>query len=147
MQLFKDHDVDPLKDIAVVHISENVAWEALKRGDVAALGTTYTIFLRLREREKTLEPGAFRVIARGPDLPNDVLIAGTHVDQAIVETVRRAFETHAQELINATLTGEDNQKYKGMRFLTRIDDSDYAYVRAMYATIGYPEYAEFVEAK
>ena len=147
MQLLKDYGVDPRQDITPVHISENVAWEALKRGDIAALGTTNSIFLRLRDKENVLEPGAFRVIARGPDLPNDVLIAGTHVDNSIVEKVRHAFETHAQELIKAILTGEDNQKYMGMQFLTRIDDSDYTYVRAMYTTIGYPEYSEFVEAK
>ncbi|MGH8058194.1 MAG: phosphate/phosphite/phosphonate ABC transporter substrate-binding protein [Candidatus Entotheonellia bacterium] len=147
MQLLKDYGVDPLKDIQPLHISENVAWEALKRGDIAALGTTYTIYLRLRSKEKALEPGAFRVIARGPDLPNDVLLAGPHVDKGIMEKVRQAFETHTRELIQAILLGEDNQKYAGMKFLTRIDDRDYNYVRAMYATIGYPEYAEFVEAK
>ena len=31
-----------------------------------------------------------------------------------------------------------------MRFRTNVQDSDYDYVRSMYATIGYPEYAEFV---
>lgn len=147
MQLLKDYGVDPLKDIEAVHISENVAWEALKRGDIAALGTTNSVFQRLREKEKALERGAFRVIARGPDLPNDVLIAGTHVEKAIVDKVRHAFETHAAALIEALLTGEDNQKYSEMKFLTQVDDSDYAYVRAMYATIGYPQYADFVEAK
>lgn len=147
MQLLKHYGVDPLKDIEVLHIAENVAWEALKRGDIAALGTTNSVFQRLREKEKALEPGAFRVIARGPDLPNDVLIAGTHVEKAIVDKVRHAFETHAAALIEAILTGEDNQKYAGMKFLTQVDDSDYASVRAMYATIGYPQYADFVEAK
>jgi phosphonate transport system substrate-binding protein len=64
-----------------------------------------------------------------------------------VNLVRRAFETQAPELIKAILTGEDNQKYTGMQFLTRVDDSDYTDMRAMYTTIGYPEYSEFVEAK
>ena len=31
-----------------------------------------------------------------------------------------------------------------MMFLPTVKDSDYNYVRAMYRTIGYPEYAEFV---
>jgi phosphonate transport system substrate-binding protein len=42
------------------------------------------------------------------------------------------------------LKGEDTQKYQGMHFLAAIEDRDYDYVRSMYATIGYPEYAEFV---
>lgn len=147
MQLLKDYDVDPLQDIGPLHVGDNVAWEALKRGDVAAIGTTYTVFERLRRMENKLEPGAFRVIARGPDLPNDVLIAGPHVDKGIVDRIRQAFETHGRQMIEAILAGEDNQKYLGMKFLTGVDDNDYGYVRAMYATIGYPEYSEFVEAK
>jgi len=147
MQLLKDYGIDPLKDIQALHVGDNIAWEALKRGDVAAIGTTYTVFLRLRDKEPALEPGAFRVIARGPDLPNDVLIAGPYVDQGIVANVRKAFETHPHRLIEAILAGEDNQKYTGMKFLTRIDDSDYRSVRTMYSTIGYPEYSEFVEVK
>jgi len=31
-----------------------------------------------------------------------------------------------------------------MRFISNIKDSDYNYVRSMYATIGYPEYSDFV---
>ena len=33
---------------------------------------------------------------------------------------------------------------KGMKFISSVKDSDYNYVREMYATIGYPQYAEFV---
>jgi phosphonate transport system substrate-binding protein len=147
MQLLKDHGIDSLKDIGALHVGDNIAWEELKRGDVATIGTTYTVFLRLRGTEKELEPGALRVIARGPDLPNDVLIAGPHVDKGIVDKVRKAFDAHPRRLMEAILVGEDNQKYEGMKFLTRVDDSDYSDVRAMYTTVGYPEFSEFVEAK
>lgn len=143
MQLLKDSGIDPLKDIQPQHVSTNVGWESLKRGHVAAWGNTYSIFLRLRDKEKQLEPAAFRVIARGPDLPNDPLLAGNHVDKSIVEKLRKAFQTRSQELIQAILTGQDNQKYKGMKFLTGLEDRDYDYVRAMYATIGQPQYAKF----
>ena len=98
----------------------------------------------LRDKEKRLEPAAFRVIARGPDLPNDPLLAGAHVDKKLVESVRQAFLNRSQELIQAILTGKDTQKYKGMKFLTRIEDRDYDYVRVMYATIGHTQYAQFV---
>jgi phosphonate transport system substrate-binding protein len=43
---------------------------------------------------------------------------------------------HAEELMSAILTGEDNQKFKGGFFLTNVQDSDYDYVRSMYGTIG-----------
>jgi phosphonate transport system substrate-binding protein len=144
MQLLRDGGLDPLKDIQAQHVGANVGWEALKRGDVAAFGMTDSNFLVLRDKEKQLEPAAFRVIARGPDLPNDPLLAGTHVDKKLVETVRQTFLNRSQELIKAILTGKDTQKYKGMKFLTRIEDRDYDYVRAMYATIGHTQYAQFV---
>jgi phosphonate transport system substrate-binding protein len=31
-----------------------------------------------------------------------------------------------------------------MHFLAKLEDGDYDYVRSMYATIGQPQYAEFV---
>ena len=142
-QVLADYGV-ALDDIEVIHTSRNIAWESLKRGDVAAIGMNYGKFVAIRAGETAFEPGAFKVIGRGPDLPNDVLVAGTHVDPAVVEALRTAFVEHSDELVAAILTGEDNQKYAGMKFIAEVDDSDYDYVRAAYATIGYPEYAEFV---
>lgn len=133
-----------LADVQPMHVSINVAWEALKRGDIAAMGMNHGNFMKLRGKEKDFPPGAFRVIARGPDLPNDVLMAGAHVDKKVVEKVRDAFATHSDKLIDAILVGEDNQKYLGMRFIPGIKDSDYDYVRSMYRTIGHPEFSNFV---
>ncbi|MGD9535574.1 MAG: PhnD/SsuA/transferrin family substrate-binding protein [Alphaproteobacteria bacterium] len=144
MQALADLGIDPRVDIEALHVDRKVAWEGLKRGDVAAIGINYGKFLELRDKEADLPPGAFRVIARSPDLPNDMLLAGSHVSAETVETVRKAFVDASDALVAAILTGEDNQKYKGMKFLAGIEDKDYDYVRSMYATIGYPQYAEFV---
>ncbi len=144
MQVLADNGIDPRRDIEAMHVDKNVAWEALKRGDIAAIGMNMGKFSLQREKEKQLEPGAFKVIARGPDLPNDVLLVGTHVDKAVVEKVRQTFSDNSQELITTILIGQDNEKYKGMKFLPNIQDSDYNYVRSMYVTIGYPAYAQFV---
>jgi len=133
-----------MDDIEEIHTSSNIAWEALKNGDVAAIGMNHGKFLRVRDGDHTIEPGAFRVIARGPDLPNDLLVAGSHVDPAAVETVRTAIAANSDALVAAILVGEENAKYAGMRFLPEVNDSDYDYVRSMYATIGFPEYAGFV---
>lgn len=145
MQLMKDEGLEPTRDLQAVHTSIKLGWEALKRGDVAAMATTNDKFLKLRASEKDLEPGSFRVIARSRDLPNDVLLVRPGVKPEIVERLRQAFSEHSKELVSAILQGEDNQKYQGMKFLAGIKDSDYDYVRAMYVTIGYPKLAEFVE--
>lgn len=144
MQVLADYGIDPRASLQAMHVHRNVAWEGLKRGDVAAAGMNYGYILKFRAGEKSLEPGAFKVIARGPDLPNDVLMAGKHVDAKVVETVRKAFVDHSKDLVAAILTGEDNQKYKGMKFLPDVKDSDYDYVRSMYRTIGFPQFADFV---
>lgn len=143
MQLIKDAGLDPLRDVQAQHVGTNVGWEALKRGDVAAFGMTYSNFLSLRDKDKQ-EPGAFRVIARGADLPNDPVVTGSHVDKKLIERIKTAFQNHSQELIAAILKGKDTQKYKGMKFLTRIEDRDYDQVRAMYQTIGQKQFAAFV---
>ncbi|MGB0684315.1 MAG: PhnD/SsuA/transferrin family substrate-binding protein [Magnetovibrionaceae bacterium] len=143
MQLIADGGLSR-GDIQPMHVSIKVGFEALKRGDVAAFATTNDKFLKLRKNEAELAAGAFKVIARGRDLPNDVLMAARHMDEATVKKIRSVFVDHSDDLVAAILTGEDNKKYTGMKFLAGVKDSDYDYVRSMYATIGYPQFAEFV---
>jgi len=145
MQILADNGLDPLKDVEVLHTSVDLGWQSLKRGDVAAWGMTTDKFIKLRAKDGEMEPGAFKVIARGPDLPNDVLLAAPHVDEATIAVVTKTFVDHSSELIQAILTGDDNKKYRGMKFLSSIKDADYNYVRSMYTTIGYPKFAVFVE--
>lgn len=147
IQVLADNGLDVSKEIEVINTKLPVAWEALKKGDVAAVGMNHLNFLKLRKKEMEaggLQPGAFRVVGRGPDLPNDVLMVGSHVEDDVVTTVRDAFANNSDALIAAILKGDDNQKYKGMAFLTNIKDEDYDYVRSMYATAGYPEYSNFI---
>lgn len=145
MQILKDHGIDPLTQVEIAHIdSYKTAWEALKRGDVQAFGTTDDKFLSLREKEAELPPGAFRVLARSGDLPNDVLLARADLDRALVERIVGVLRDHSDELISAILAGEDNQKYRGMKFLTGVSDRDYDPVRAMYRTAGYVQFARFI---
>jgi len=145
MQLLADYGLAPAKQVKPMHVNRNIAHEALKRGDVAAIGVNYRSWTdRVRAKDTDLPPGAFKVIARGPDLPNDLLLAGPHVDKAVVEKVRTVFGERSDDLIAAILKGEDNQKYKGMKFLPGVKDADYDYVRQAYATIGYPQYSDFV---
>lgn len=129
------------KDYQPQIISRNVAVEALIRGDIAAVGMNFGHLQRIREK---MPDQPFTVIARGRDLPNDILIAGPHVPAAIVDRMRDAFADHSKELLAAVLTGEDNQKYAGGHFLRTVEDKDYDYVRSMYRTIGVETFAKFV---
>ncbi|WP_411991391.1 PhnD/SsuA/transferrin family substrate-binding protein [Agarivorans sp. DSG3-1] len=147
IQALADAGLNPAKDVDMINTKVPVLWESLKKGDVSAIGINHLKFISLRNKEIEkggLQPGEFRVVARGPDLPNDVLMAGSHINDKMFQTMQQAFVNHSDELVAAILKGEDNQKYAGMRFLTGIKDSDYNYVRAMYATAGYPEYSDFI---
>jgi phosphonate transport system substrate-binding protein len=95
--------------------------------------------------QRRFPDAVFKVIARGRDLPNDMILAGPHVADDTVARVRRVFSENSDALIAAILLGPDeNQKFQGMRFVPSITDRDYNYVRKMYATIGQPQFADFV---
>ncbi|MFT6903537.1 MAG: phosphonate transport system substrate-binding protein [Oleiphilaceae bacterium] len=148
VQALADAGLNPQKDVEIVHTKVPILWESLKRGDLAGIGINHLKFLALRDKEAAREgglpPGAFRVVARGPDLPNDVLMAGAHVDDKVVAAFRKALVENSDRLVSAILTGDDNQKFRGMRFITGLKDSQYNYIRKMYATAGYPEYSDFI---
>jgi phosphonate transport system substrate-binding protein len=142
IQLLADLGLKPGQDVQILHINRNVGVEAMKRGDVAAIGINRTDLPGLAKRHPDV---TFKVIARGRDLPNDVLLAGTHVPDAVVAQMKKVFSDNSEALIDAVLLGPDeNQKFKGMRFIPSISDKDYNYVRKMYATIGQAQYASFV---
>ena len=148
MQLLADHGLDPLRDIKSLHISRHdrgAAWQALKQGKVAAIGMNHAKLVDMRDHDPDLKPGAFRFIARGPDLPNDVLLVGRQMPSQKVKHLRQVFVDHEAELIQAILRGQDNQKYQGMKIITPVKDSDYDYVRSMYRTIGFPRFSEFIK--
>ncbi|MBS9476944.1 PhnD/SsuA/transferrin family substrate-binding protein [Ancylobacter radicis] len=130
------------KDYEGVIISRNVAAEALIRGDIAAIGLN---FGHLNSIRKAFPNAAFAVVARGRDLPNDILVARKDIPEDVYVKVREAFLKHGNELMSAVIEGEDNKKFKGGIFITDIKDSDYDYVRSMYRTIGVENFSSFVE--
>lgn len=141
MWLLEEQGLDPRKDIRAMHVAKKVGWEALKRGDVDALGIKHSQFLAFRDAEEAMEPAAFRVILRGPDLPDDVLVAGPHVSTEVREKIAKVFSENTREIVAAILKGSGNTKYRGMKFLAQVKDSDYNVVRKMYSMIGYHEFA------
>ncbi|MFC5584205.1 PhnD/SsuA/transferrin family substrate-binding protein [Nitratireductor kimnyeongensis] len=114
-------------------ISRNVAAEAMIRGDVQAIGMNEGHLSSIRE---AFPDKSFTVVARGRDLPNDVLVARKDADPEAIAAIKKAFVEQSDKLMAAVLKGDDNQKYKGGFFLNEVSDSDYDYVRSMYATIG-----------
>jgi len=132
-QILADFGLGYNPDYKAQIISRNVAVEALIRGDIHAVGMNEGHLRRIRAAFPDV---AFSVVARGRDLPNDILVARRDADPAMVEKVRDAFLNDGKDLIAAVIKGEDNNKYEGGFFLTSIEDSNYDFVRSMYNTIG-----------
>jgi phosphonate transport system substrate-binding protein len=140
-QVLADAGLKYNTDYTAEIIKRNVAVEAMIRGDVQAVGMNLTHLRSVREKF----PGQkFAVVGRGPDLPNDILIAAPYVKPEVVETVRKAFLEKGDVLMSGVLKGEDTQKYDGGYFVATVNDKDYDNVRAMYGTIGVPEFSTFL---
>ncbi|MFW2544839.1 PhnD/SsuA/transferrin family substrate-binding protein [Primorskyibacter sp. 2E107] len=143
MQALADHGIDPVNDIERTHTSKNIAFEALKHGDVDAIGMNAGSFMSIRAKEETLPYGFFKMIARSGDLPNDMIMVGAHVPQDAAMMVREAILENKAQIIAGITAHEENDKYIGMD-LVAINDGAYDYVRAMYANAGYPQFDAFI---
>jgi phosphonate transport system substrate-binding protein len=146
--IFKANNFDPTKDFQITHLSSELGYTALKRGDVVAWCTSQDIYARLRNKDPESTSGTYRVIARGPDLPNDVLIAGAHVEPAIVEKLKATFrnpEAVKKLLAALSVTPKGANQHKLASFLPDIKDSDYDYIRQGYIAIGQPQFAKHGE--
>ncbi len=143
MQVLADHGIDPVNDIEKTHTSRNIAHEALKAGDVDAIGSNANSWLNVRNKETDLPYGFFKMIARSGDLPNDMIMVGAHVPQDAAMKVRDAILENKDQIIAGIVAHEENDKYVGMD-LVAIEDSAYDYVRSMYSNAGFPQFDNFI---
>lgn len=144
MQLMADYGVNPVNDIERVHTARNIAHEALKAGDVAAIGINEGSWISsARDNDTSVPYGYFRVLARSGDLPNDMIMAGAHVPAEVQTMIRDAIIVNKDQIITAITSHEENDKYIGMDLVT-IDDANYDIVRSMYTTAGYPQFDNFI---
>jgi phosphonate transport system substrate-binding protein len=141
-QLLASIGLMPNKDYEALNIHRGVSIEALLKGDVDAIAVGSSHLVNIRDK---FPDAGLRVAARGPDLPNDVLVAGAHVPTEKVEQIRAAFVNNAKQLMDAALKGEENKKYVGGQFIPTVEDVDYEYVRQAYITVGAESLAKFID--
>lgn len=143
MQLLADYGIDPVNDIEKTHTARNIAHEALKNGDVAAIGMNAGSFMGVRAKDTGVPYGFYKMIARSGDLPNDMIMVGSHVPVETANAVRDAILDNKGAIIAGITAHEENDKYVGMD-LVAIEDSAYNYVRSMYTNAGYPQFDSFI---
>lgn len=138
-QIFVENNIDPMEDLTV-HTVGNTVHEALRRGDVDAVGIgchDYEEFMATED-----DPSQFVLIEQGEILPPDVIMASDSVSDETVQLVEDTFVENFDELLEAMLEGEDNAKFEGANLVT-VDDADYDVVRSMYEAIGATDFTEF----
>lgn len=128
-------------DYEPVFLKRNVAMEALIKGEIAAIGLNRTHIDQITEK---FPDQKLRVLLKGAELPNDVLLASPKVSVEVVSAVRKTFAEHGEELLAAITSTEENEKYIGGSFNATVTDADYDVVRKMFNTVGVTEFNEFV---
>ncbi|MCZ8336076.1 MAG: PhnD/SsuA/transferrin family substrate-binding protein [Rhodobacteraceae bacterium] len=139
--LLADAGLTYATDYEPVFLNRNVAVEALIKGEIAGIGLNRTHIDSITEK---FPDQKFRVLVKGDQLPNDVLLASADVAPEVVETVRKTFAEQGDAILAAVTTTEENAKYIGGSFNATVTDADYDVVRLMYRNIGITEFAEFV---
>lgn len=129
-------------DYEPVFLKRNVAMEAMISGEIAAIGLNAT---HISQIEKKFPDQKLRVLVKGPELPNDVLLASATVKPEVVDAVRKAFTDHGADLLAAITSTEENEKYIGGSFTATVTDADYDNVRKMYENVGVTEFSQFLE--
>jgi phosphonate transport system substrate-binding protein len=129
------------QDYEPVFLKRNIAMEALIKGDIAAIGLNRTHIDQITE---AFPDQKLRVLVKGDELPNDVLLASAKVPADVVDAVRKTFAEHGDALIAAITQTEENEKYVGGSFNATVSDADYDNVRKMFEAVGVTEFTEFV---
>lgn len=128
-------------DYEPVFLNRNVAVEALINGEIAGIGLNRTHIDSITEKSPDQ---AFRVLVKGEQLPDDILLASSKVAPEVVDVVRKTFSEHGKEILAALTSTEENAKYIGGRFNPTVTNSDYDVVRKMFTNIGITEFTAFV---
>jgi phosphonate transport system substrate-binding protein len=128
-------------DYQPVFLNRNVAVEALIKGEIAGIGLNRT---HIDSIAKKFPDQKFRVLVKGEQLPDDILLASAKVSPEVVETVRNTFADHGEEILSALISTEENAKYIGGRFNPTVTNADYDVVRKMFENIGIAEFTKFV---
>ncbi|MBD2156857.1 PhnD/SsuA/transferrin family substrate-binding protein [Leptolyngbya sp. FACHB-16] len=134
-KLLIDAGIDPQTDIQVQMLGDEGSVEALKQGKVDAWGGSavdYKDFL-----ESTTN--TFPVLIEGSPLPNDIFIASSSLDAAVIHVMRERMLVNQQQLVEAI--AQHHTKYKGSQ-LTLAKDEDYDLVRDVYLAVGQGDFVQ-----
>lgn len=132
-KLLLDAGLNPNSNVEILFL-EDKGLEALQKGDVDAWAVSVSRYEKTL-REAGLSTLAFPVIAQGPTLPSDVLVASNNFASTFVQKMQQLILEHQDQLIQALLVSSANDKFKGSKMFAAVD-ADYNVIREVYKAIG-----------
>jgi phosphonate transport system substrate-binding protein len=126
--------LDPKSDYQVKMLGREGSLEALKNRQVDAWAGPWIDYQRFL-RQKNVSATGYRLLKKGPPLPNDVFMASSYMDDRTIADIRDRTLQHQEKLIAALSSSKANEKYKQSTF-TNVKDADYNMIRDVYRAIG-----------
>ena len=140
-QVLRDKGLNYGRDYEAVFLRLNVAVEAMIRGDIGAIGMNRTHLERI---SKAYPDRRFRVLEKGPTLPDDLIVASPKLKPETIAAVRKTFVEHADQIMKAVTSTAENAKFVGGVFRAEVNDEDYDVVRSMYRAVNVNEFTRFI---
>jgi phosphonate transport system substrate-binding protein len=133
-EMFMSAGLDPKTDYEVKMLGREGSLAALKNGEVDAWAgpiIDYEVFLQ----EEGVSADEFRLLAKGPALPSDVLIVNSRTKAEELENWRDRLLGDQQAVISALASTPANSKYQESTLIS-VEDQDYDMIRNVYRAIG-----------
>ncbi|HEY9811896.1 MAG TPA: phosphate/phosphite/phosphonate ABC transporter substrate-binding protein [Halomicronema sp.] len=130
--------LDPKSDVKV-EMMRSKGLSALNKGEIDAWGGSavkYEKFIK----ENNLTEKDLPVLIKGPDLPNDLFVAGSQLNLEFVEELRQRLLNNQTKLIDS-LSAVEEGKFIGSK-LEPAQDSDYDMIREVYKAIGQGDFID-----
>lgn len=130
MKMFNDAGYDVENDIEAYTLGDTM-YEAFLTGETDTLALTALNYEDLVEEEGDI----FNVVAEGPALPNDLIVASPHLPEDLVEFLEEKMIENGDVLIDAIVSTGENDKFSESEFINA-EDSDYDGLRDAYELLG-----------
>ena len=134
IKMLMDAGLNPQSDVKIVN-SKEYHLKALKNGEVDAWGRTLHRYEKALQQQGASSRDYF-LLAKGTQLPNDVFIASSQLEPALVTEIRDRMLSDREKLLQAILSVPAfASKFKGAT-LAPANDRDYDMIREVYKAMG-----------
>ncbi|MFC0581823.1 PhnD/SsuA/transferrin family substrate-binding protein [Micrococcoides hystricis] len=137
LEMLVNAGLKPDVDVDVVPL-DSTRMEAFASGEGDALGTGLKDF---EEVEEEMGEGSVFVLEEGPDLPNDLFVAGKALGDECASWLQDTLTENQDVLLEAIVKTGENDKYLESEFVPAKDE-DYNPTRTAFEAAGFERYAD-----